>query len=176
MIAPSKVAGYSGNRPSGHAAVHVDEIGLRQQHHRRYEYEAGDSFAPRLATEAHAAKHLPLVIQITECVESAQEPGGGGGPGVRAGGSAGVCAARFGVRSGIGIGDTGLVEGHASTPMISGRSSRSPMVANVKLANLLMPRLAPALACNTTQLADRGKAKVMRLICSMSFSDPTVKK
>lgn len=60
--------------------------------------------------------------------------------------------------------------------MISGRSSRSPMVANVKLANLLMPRLAPALACNTTQLADRGKAKVMRLICSMSFSDPTVKK
>ena len=77
---------------------------------------------------------------------------------------------------GIGIGDTGLVEGHASTPMISGRSSSSPMVANVKLANLLMPRLAPALACNTTQLADRGKAKVMRLICSMSFSDPTVKK
>lgn len=58
MIAPSKVAGYSGNRPSGHAAVHVDEIGLRQQHHRRYEYEAGDSFAPRLATEAHAAKHI----------------------------------------------------------------------------------------------------------------------
>ena len=48
------------------------------------------------------------------------------------------------VRSGIGLVDTGLVEGHASTPMISGRSSRSPMVANVKLANLLMPRCAGA--------------------------------
>ena len=167
---------YGGNRPSGHAAVHVDEIGLRQQHHRRYEYKAGDSFAPRLATEAHAAKHIASGHPDNRMCGVGPGAGGGGGPGVRAGGSAGVCAARSGVRSGIGSGDTGLVEGHASTPMISGRSSSSPMVANVKLANLLMPRLAPALACNTTQLADRGKAKVMRLICSMSFSDPTVKK
>ena len=152
---------YSGNRPSDHAAVHVDEIGLRQQHHRRYEYKAGDSFAPRLATEAHAAKHIASGHPDNRMCGVGPGAGGGGGSGVR---------------SGIGSGDTGLVEGHASTPMISGRSSSSPMVANVKLANLLIPRLAPALACNTTQLADRGKAKVMRLICSMSFSDPTVKK
>ncbi len=46
MIAPSKVAGTAAIAQVATPPYHVDEIGLRQQHHRRYEYEAGDSFAP----------------------------------------------------------------------------------------------------------------------------------
>ena len=47
------------------------------------------------------------------------------------------------------------------------------MVANVNVGESSDCRdWRRRLACNTTQLADRGKAKVMRLICSMSFSDP----
>ena len=118
---------------------------------------------------------LPLVIQITECVESAQEPV--------------VVEVPVYVPEEVPV-YVPLDPAYAAVLVLVildwSKVMRAPHdqreiieVADggqCELANLLMPRLAPALACNTTQLADRGKAKVMRLICSMSFSDPTVKK